>query len=61
MHRKAHLPCKLCPVCLRNFVWRKKWQRCWEEVIYCSQRCRATKKSTLNKTSTTGQSSHRRR
>ncbi|MEM7400092.1 MAG: DUF2256 domain-containing protein [Pseudomonadota bacterium] len=20
---------------------RKKWQRCWEEVLYCSKRCRS--------------------
>jgi hypothetical protein len=37
---KQDLPKKLCPVCQRPFAWRKKWERCWEEVIYCSQRCR---------------------
>ncbi|MDP4492825.1 DUF2256 domain-containing protein [Vibrio sp. AH4] len=39
-HKKAHLVHKICPVCLRSFVWRKKWQRCWAEVTYCSERCR---------------------
>ncbi len=39
-HRKLHLPQKTCVVCLRPFVWRKKWQHCWEEVRYCSERCR---------------------
>ena len=38
--RKSNLPTKLCPVCRRPFVWRKKWARVWEEVRYCSERCR---------------------
>nr|WP_228146597.1 DUF2256 domain-containing protein [Acinetobacter sp. ANC 3903] len=25
---------------MRPFTWRKKWQRCWEEVRYCSERCK---------------------
>ncbi|MFY8149225.1 MAG: DUF2256 domain-containing protein [Prochlorococcaceae cyanobacterium] len=33
-------PQKVCPVCGRPFSWRKQWARCWEEVIYCSERCR---------------------
>ncbi|WP_257283073.1 DUF2256 domain-containing protein [Endozoicomonas sp. SESOKO1] len=32
---------KLCPVCHRPFSWRKKWERCWEAVRYCSRRCRS--------------------
>ena len=40
-HLKPNLPHKCCPVCQRNFVWRKKWQRCWAEVRYCSERCRS--------------------
>ncbi|QVM93874.1 DUF2256 domain-containing protein [Pseudomonas entomophila] len=31
---------KICTVCGRPFTWRKRWARCWEEVKYCSQRCR---------------------
>lgn len=38
-HRKEHLPSKICPVCQRPFTWRKKWERDWEQVKYCSQRC----------------------
>lgn len=38
--RKQDLPEKLCPACRRPFAWRKKWERCWEDVVYCSQRCR---------------------
>ncbi|MGC9387341.1 MAG: DUF2256 domain-containing protein [Hydrogenovibrio sp.] len=27
-------------VCGRPFVWRKKWRKDWEQVRYCSERCR---------------------
>ncbi|MBF2048272.1 DUF2256 domain-containing protein [Leptolyngbya sp. NK1-12] len=37
---KADLPTKICPVCQRPFTWRKKWEDCWDEVKYCSERCR---------------------
>ena len=37
--KKAHLPEKLCPVCLRSFTWRKKWEKDWPQVKYCSKRC----------------------
>ncbi|MBW3691334.1 DUF2256 domain-containing protein [Aeromonas dhakensis] len=40
MHRKTHLPEKICPVCQRPFSWRRKWARSWEAVRYCSERCR---------------------
>jgi hypothetical protein len=43
VHRKALLPEKTCPCCLRPFVWRKKWQLNWDNVIYCSERCRRQK------------------
>ncbi|MCP9773869.1 DUF2256 domain-containing protein [Synechococcus sp. Tobar12-5m-g] len=33
-------PTKVCPVCGRPFQWRKKWKDVWEEVRYCSDRCR---------------------
>lgn len=33
-------PTKICPVCGRPFQWRKKWKDVWEEVRYCSERCR---------------------
>ncbi len=41
-HRKPNLPEKVCPVCQRPFVWRKKWERDWEQVKYCSRRCRTS-------------------
>jgi drug/metabolite transporter (DMT)-like permease len=39
---KQSLPTKVCPVCKLPFSWRKKWRRTWEQVIYCSERCRRT-------------------
>ncbi|MBM5784162.1 MAG: DUF2256 domain-containing protein [Vulcanococcus sp.] len=33
-------PSKVCPACGRPFAWRKKWAAVWEQVIYCSDRCR---------------------
>ena len=41
--KKEHLPTKICPVCQRPFTWRKKWERDWENVIYCSQKCKKEK------------------
>ncbi len=41
MRRKGDLPEKICAQCGRPFAWRKKWERVWEEVRYCSDRCRA--------------------
>ncbi|MEM6555005.1 MAG: DUF2256 domain-containing protein [Pseudomonadota bacterium] len=38
--KKANLPSKICPVCERPFSWRKKWSRQWDEIVYCSERCR---------------------
>ncbi|MBM4011908.1 MAG: DUF2256 domain-containing protein [Planctomycetota bacterium] len=40
MNRCRDLPAKTCPRCGRPFTWRKKWQRDWANVIYCSDRCR---------------------
>lgn len=42
---KKPLPEKTCPVCNRSFTWRKKWERVWEEVKYCSKRCRGERAS----------------
>ncbi|MGC6499468.1 MAG: DUF2256 domain-containing protein [Henriciella sp.] len=40
--QKSDLPSKLCPVCQRPFSWRRKWARNWDNVKYCSERCRRT-------------------
>jgi hypothetical protein len=38
--KKSNLPIKICPVCNLPFTWRKKWEKNWENVKYCSKRCR---------------------
>ncbi|ATB63408.1 DUF2256 domain-containing protein [Pseudomonas mosselii] len=38
--KKSLLPSKVCGVCDRPFNWRKRWARCWDQVRYCSERCR---------------------
>ncbi|QPG07049.1 DUF2256 domain-containing protein [Salinimonas marina] len=37
--KKSELPSKMCPVCHRPFYWRKKWEKNWDAVKYCSKRC----------------------
>ena len=37
------LPDKNCATCGRRIEWRKKWERCWDEVKYCSDACRRGK------------------
>jgi hypothetical protein len=43
--KKSDLPTKICPVCDRPFTWRKKWSKSWDDVKYCSDRCRRRKQS----------------
>jgi hypothetical protein len=38
--QKGDLPDKICTACGRPFTWRKKWVRSWDEVRFCSERCR---------------------
>ncbi|MFN3296730.1 DUF2256 domain-containing protein [Caldimonas sp.] len=38
-HKQA-LPHKPCAHCGRPMSWRRRWARVWDEVRYCSQRCR---------------------
>lgn len=38
---KVNLPQKICQACGRPFFWRKKWAREWDQVKFCSDRCRA--------------------
>ncbi|MDB3860500.1 DUF2256 domain-containing protein [Paracoccaceae bacterium] len=40
MQKKQNLSQKLCIVCQRPFSWRKKWEKVWDEVKYCSQKCK---------------------
>lgn len=46
MRLKSDLPVKICAACGRPFTWRKKWARDWEQVRYCSDKCRATRVKT---------------
>ncbi|GAB4549730.1 MAG: hypothetical protein Tsb0013_11170 [Phycisphaerales bacterium] len=32
---------KHCAVCGRRIEWRKKWERDWQQVKYCSKSCRS--------------------
>ncbi|MGL5252640.1 MAG: DUF2256 domain-containing protein [Moraxella sp.] len=41
--KKSDFPSKICPVCQRPFVWRKKWDKNWADVVYCSKRCQAAR------------------
>ncbi|MBK8643520.1 MAG: DUF2256 domain-containing protein [Saprospiraceae bacterium] len=41
--KKSELPKKICLVCKLPFTWRKKWARHWEEVRYCSEKCKRNK------------------
>ncbi|AXO81764.1 DUF2256 domain-containing protein [Olleya aquimaris] len=41
--KKQHLPFKNCITCGLPFSWRKKWGKNWENVKYCSQKCRTNK------------------
>ncbi|HKK97392.1 MAG TPA: DUF2256 domain-containing protein [Marivita sp.] len=42
--KKSDLPTKTCATCGLPFTWRKKWEKVWDEVKYCSDRCRREKK-----------------
>lgn len=41
---KQDLPEKVCVVCNRPFTWRKKWERCWDEVTTCSKKCNSMRR-----------------
>ena len=45
MRKKGDLPSKICAACDLPFNWRKKWERDWDNVKYCSERCRRSAKS----------------
>ncbi|MEN9852089.1 MAG: hypothetical protein RI996_32 [Candidatus Parcubacteria bacterium] len=43
---KVHRQIKICPSCQRPFTNRKRWESrgIWNEIVYCSDRCRKAKK-----------------
>ncbi|MCP4943146.1 MAG: DUF2256 domain-containing protein [Planctomycetaceae bacterium] len=46
-NKRTDLPTKTCLSCGRPFAWRRKWQRCWDEVKYCSERCKRQSKASV--------------
>jgi len=48
MRKKSELPSKICLNCGKPFAWRKKWERDWDRVKYCSERCRAKAQPAAN-------------
>ena len=47
MIKKENFPAKICVVCERPFTWRKKWQKVWDKVKYCSEKCKKLKAKKL--------------
>jgi hypothetical protein len=50
MKKKSDLPVKSCAQCGKPMVWRKKWEKTWDEVKYCSERCQGEAKSARRST-----------
>jgi hypothetical protein len=48
---KADLPTRTCATCGKPFTWRKKWEKIWDEVKYCSDRCRGARLKGASKSS----------
>ena len=43
MHKPSvsGVPTKTCAACGRTITWRKKWERDWDSVKFCSDACRS--------------------
>jgi hypothetical protein len=39
---------RYCAICGRVITWRKKWERDWPDVRYCSKSCRRRKLNALD-------------
>ncbi len=55
MRKKSDLPTKTCLACGLPFTWRKKWERDWDNVKYCSDRCRSGKGGASSRSEAIGQ------
>jgi hypothetical protein len=42
--KKQNLPENICQKCNLPFTWKKKWEKEWENVKFCSERCKKSKK-----------------
>ena len=40
---------KTCAKCGRGFSWRPKWDRNWDQMRYCSARCRTARLTKLDR------------
>ncbi|MGP1273015.1 MAG: DUF3253 domain-containing protein [Phycisphaerales bacterium] len=47
MPRSSPAP-RMCVSCGRSIAWRKKWERDWDQVRYCSRACRSRGVSELD-------------
>ena len=52
-HKKLLQPKKICEHCQLSFCWRRKWARDWDNVKYCSVRCKYAAKVSSTKNSNT--------
>lgn len=39
---------KICARCGRRITWRKKWERNWESIRYCSAKCRVRRPQAID-------------
>ena len=42
-------PSKICMKCGRRFTWRAKWSKTWDDVRFCSARCRRERLSAVDR------------
>ena len=49
LHHKKNLEHKTCLHCKKPFAWRKKWERSWDEVRFCSKSCKSDAKNPTQK------------
>lgn len=40
---------KICQLCGRTIEYRKKWEKNWDEIKFCSDKCRAANKGATKK------------
>jgi hypothetical protein len=45
---KQNLPTKICAFCGKPFQYRKKWKDIWDEVKFCSKKCKGSIKIKSN-------------
>jgi hypothetical protein len=43
--RQGERPTKICATCGLPFEYRKKWEKVWDDVKYCSERCRRSRRA----------------